>query len=139
MTRLPTWLVYALLCVLCWGLWGFFAKIGSGRMNPDEEQILFTVGMVPITIAALWKLDWRLETNRAGAGCGILNGVLAAIGMVAYYAAMQRGQASTISAVTGLFPLLTVLLAVVFLRERINRVQAAGIAAALGAILLLST
>jgi transporter family protein len=139
MTRLPAWLVYALLFVFCWGLWGFFAKIGSGRMSPDEEQILFTVGMVPIALAALWKLNWKLETDRAGVGCGILNGVLAALGMVAYYAAMQRGQASTISAVTGLFPLLTVFLAVVFLRERINRVQAAGIVAAVGAVLLLST
>jgi transporter family protein len=132
------WLVFALLCVLCWGVWGFIAKIGAARMSPEEEQVLFTVGMIPLTAVALWRLGGRLETNRTGALCGILNGIFAGLGMAAFYAAMRTGQASTVSAMTGLFPLLTVVLAMVFLRERINRLQMAGIAAALCAILLLT-
>ena len=58
--------------------------------------------------------------------------------MLAFYAAMQRGKASIIGPVTALFPLLTILLALVFLKERVNRVQAAGIVLAIYAIAVLS-
>jgi uncharacterized membrane protein len=67
-----------------------------------------------------------------------LNGVFTGLGMLAYYAALARGQASIVGPFTALFPLLTVALAFAFLRERINRVQAAGMILALAAIVLLS-
>jgi EamA-like transporter family len=56
------------------------------------------------------------------------------LGMLAYYAALARGQASIVGPFTALFPLLTLALAFAFLRERINRVQAAGMIFALAAV-----
>jgi transporter family protein len=52
---------------------------------------------------------------------------------------MEQGPASIVATVTALFPLLTVLLAAIVLRERVNRFQLAGIATALASILLLAS
>lgn len=137
--RPPQWLSYCLACLFLWGVWGVLAKVAAGRMSPHDEQILFTAGSLPIAAAALWRLKGRLEMDRAGAVCGILNGVFAGLGLVAYYAAMERGPASIVATVTALFPLLTVVLAAMVLHERVNRFQLLGIATALGSILLLAS
>ena len=132
------WLRYALLAILCWGAWGALAKAASATMTPGQMEALFTLGMVPLALLALWQLHGKLERDRAGAAYGILNGVFSGLGLLAFNAAISKGQASIVGPVTALFPLVTVALAVAILRERINRVQGAGIALALGAIYLLA-
>ena len=132
------WLRYALLAILCWGAWGALAKSASATMTPGQMQALFTVGMVPLALLALWQMRGKLDTDRAGAGYGVLNGVFSGLGLLAFNAALSKGQASIVGPVTALFPLVTVALAVAILRERINRVQGAGIVLALGAIYLLA-
>ncbi len=134
----PAWLFYALLAILWWGVWGALAKAASAGMTPGQMQALFAIGMVPLAALALWQLRGKLEMDRRGAGYGILNGVFSGLGLLAYNAAISRGQASIVGPVTALFPVVTVVLAIVVLRERINRVQGAGIVLALGAIYLLA-
>src|SRR5215813_7021435 len=132
------WLLYALLCIVWWGLWGFLSKLGSDHISPQQLQILFTIGIIPPSVLAWAQLGFKVETDRRGAIYGIFNGVLSGLGMLAYYAALARGQASIVGPFTALFPLLTLALAFAVLRERINRVQAAGMILALAAIVLLS-
>jgi transporter family protein len=132
------WLLHALLCILWWGVWGFLSKLGSDQISPQQLQILFTIGIIPPSALAWAQLGFKVETDRRGAIYGILNGIFSGLGMLAYYAALARGQASIVGPFTALFPLLTVALAFAFLRERINRVQAAGMILALAAIVILS-
>src|SRR5262245_42701248 len=132
------WLLYSIICILWWGVWGFLSKLGSDRISPEQLQILFTLGIIPPSILAWAQLGFRVETDRRGMIYGISNGLLSGMGMLAFYAALARGQASIIGPFTSLFPLLTVVLAFAFLRERINRIQAAGMALALAAILILA-
>jgi uncharacterized membrane protein len=134
----PAWVLYALVCTFWWGLWGFLSKIGSSAATPMQLQILFTLGMLPVAIGMLWKMNWKLECNRKGASYGILSGVTTGLGVLAYYAALHQQDASVVTPVTGLFPLLTVLLAFVVLRERLNKVQLTGMILALAAIAILS-
>jgi uncharacterized membrane protein len=136
--RHSAWLLYALLCVIWWGVWGFLSKLGSDQASPQQLQILFTIGIIPPSVLAWAQLGFKVETDRRGAIYGILNGVFTGLGMLAYYAALARGQASIVGPFTALFPLLTVAFAFAFLRERINRVQAAGMILALVAVVLLS-
>ena len=136
--RFPSWLLYALVCTFWWGLWGFLSKIGSAAAAPMQLQILFTLGMLPVAIGMLWRMNWKLETNVKGASYGILSGVTTGLGVLAYYAALREQDASVVTPVTGLFPLLTVVLAFVVLRERLNKVQMTGMILALTAIAILS-
>ena len=139
MSRLPKWLLYALLCVFWWGIFGFLAKLGSNQVAPRQMQILFTAGMLPLLAAAFLNAGRRVDTERVGVVYGILNGVLAGLGGLAYFAAMEKGKASLVGPVTSLFPLLTVVLAVPILRERMNRIQIAGIVLGMISIVILST
>jgi drug/metabolite transporter (DMT)-like permease len=56
------------------------------------------------------------------------------IGNIAYYEVLGSSKASTVVPLTALYPLVTVILAVIFLRERLNRIQLAGILISLVAI-----
>jgi Predicted membrane protein len=130
--------MHALACIFWWGLWGFIVKVGSNSATPLQLQVLFTFGMMPIALLALIQLRFKLVARRSGAVYGILNGLFTGLGLLAYYAAMQRGKASIIGPVTALFPLLTIWLAFFVLRERLNRVQAIGMCFAVCAIVILS-
>ena len=136
--QFPRWLFYALLCILSWGVWGGLAKLGADEMTPMQMQVLFTIGMLPVVLAALIQLRWKVEADGLGATYGIMNGVFTGLGLLAYYAAMAKGKASIVGPVTALFPLLTVVLALVLLKERMNKVQAAGMFVALVSIFILS-
>lgn len=137
-TSIPKWLRYALLCIFWWGVFGFLAKLGSERISPIEMQILFTIGMLPLVATAVWSAGMKVETDRRGVGYAVLIGVLAGLGGIAYFAAMESGKASLVGPVTSLFPLLTVVLAMIFLKERMNQIQVAGIILGLVAIAVLS-
>ena len=134
----PKWLLHALFSIFWWGIWGFVVKLGSDKISPRQMQILFMVGMVPLVFATLVRLSFRVDMDRLGITYGVLNGVFTTLGLLAYYAAMQRGPASLVGPVTALFPLVTVVLAFVLLHERINKVQMAGVVLALLSIFILS-
>jgi drug/metabolite transporter (DMT)-like permease len=67
-----------------------------------------------------------------------LPGVLLFSGTLMYAAATTEGLLSVVSVIATLFPVVTVTLALVFLHERLSRVQWAGVGAALTGVVLLS-
>jgi uncharacterized membrane protein len=137
-SHFPVWLWYALLCIFWWGVWGFLSIIGSVSANPLKMQILFTLGMLPVAAGMLLQMRWKLDRNVGGATYGILSGVATGLGTLGYYAALHQQDASLVTPITGLFPLLTVVLAFIVLRERLNKVQVGGIVLALASIVVLS-
>jgi bacterial/archaeal transporter family protein len=137
--RFPLWLGYALLCIFWWGLWGFLSKIGSGTASPLQMQILFTLGMLPVALGMLVQMRWKLDRNRGGVTYGLLSGVATGLGTLGYFAALREQNASVVTPLTGVFPVLTVVLAFVVLQERLNKVQMGGMLLALASIVILST
>ncbi len=136
---MPAWLFYTLLTLLVWGVWGFEAKLLVDRASPYAAQVLFTFGLViPLAVVMLSKRRFAGGRRWPGLGYAFLTGLLGGGGNVAFYVALQGGSASTVVPLTSLSPLVTVLVGVVFLKERMNRRQYAGLALALAAIYLLS-
>ena len=84
------------------------------------------------------QMRWKLDRNGGGIAYGILSGIVTGLGTLGYYAALRDQDASVVTPVTGLFPVLTVVLAFVVLRERLNRVQMCGMLLALVSIVVLS-
>jgi bacterial/archaeal transporter family protein len=136
--RLSVWLWYALLCIFWWGLWGFLSKIGSEAATPMQMQILFTLGMLPVAVGMLLQMRWKLDRDRGGVTYGLLCGIATGLGTLGYYAALREQNASVVTPLTGLFPVLTIVLAFVVLRERLNKVQMGGMVLALASIVILS-
>ena len=133
------WFYYSLLCILCWGGWALCSKAGSREIPTETMQYLFTVGSVPIALALLAGRRFRLEKSVKGISYALLNGVLSAIGTLALFAAYHtNGNTSIITATSALYPMITVVLAVVILRERFGPIQVVGLAFAAVAIVIFS-
>jgi uncharacterized membrane protein len=128
--HLLRWLPWAILSCVGWGIYGFLAKVGSAGVNATDMQILFTIGTFPLIAFFLFRRS-GLGSDNKGRIIGTLIGVLAGLGGIAFFAAMERGKASLVGPTTSLFPLITVILARFALRERLNRVQMIGILLAL--------
>jgi bacterial/archaeal transporter family protein len=133
------WFWYSILCVIAWGAWALLSKLGSNEIPPRDMQFLFTVGTLPVAFAILAARRFRLEKNAFGVAYSVSNGVLSAAGMMALFAAYRSGgNTSVITAAAALYPMITVALAVVFLHERVTRIQIAGLVLAAAAIVIFS-
>ena len=138
---MPRWLAFSLLTILVWGTWGAVSKVASDGVDANTNQIFFTFGLLPL-IAIVWRSPRNAaggEGRRKGIAWAFLTGILGGTGNIAFFRALAMGgKASIVSPVTALFPLVTVILAVTLLHERVGTAQKIGLALALVAIYLLS-
>ncbi len=133
------WFWYAVFCLGCWGPYALCSKLGSVEIPALSMQFLFTIGGIPIAIAVLLLRRFRMERSKPGIIYGIVVGILSTIGGTALFAAYGTGaNTALVTVVSGLYPLVTVLLAVLFLRERLTRKQWIGLAFAGVACVLFS-
>lgn len=137
---MPAWLAYSLITIVLWGAWGAVSKVASSEVDANSNQVLFTLGLLPLIV-------WMWRSPRLGVGgrrySGIawafLTGILGGTGNMAFFHALVTGgKISIVAPATALFPLVTVILATTFLRERISIQQKCGFGLALVAIYLLS-
>jgi transporter family protein len=102
-------------------------------------QFLFTIGGLPVVLAVLIGIQFKLERSRKGILYGLAVGLLSAAGSMAFFGAFRAGgNASVIATITGLYPMITVILAVIFLRERLTRLQILGLGFATAAFIIFS-
>jgi drug/metabolite transporter (DMT)-like permease len=94
------------------GLWPLFAMQGASTAAVVVLALLFGVRVLPLPRAAL----------RAWYG-----GPIGSIGGLAFYLATSQGLLTITSVLTSLYPAVTILLAVVLLREHIGRTQVVGL------------
>src|SRR5437762_786922 len=105
------WLMYSVLAAICWGIWGVLAKFISADINPYENHILFTIGMLFTVPFVITKCKIQ-EANLKGIVWGLIAGILAVIGNVAVYQSFVKGgQAAVVIPITNLYPLVTIIIA----------------------------
>ncbi len=140
----PSWLLWSLATIVLWGTWGLVSKVASAGVDAYVNQLLYTVGLAPLMIFVAWAVHKRSagekrEGRNKGVFWAFLTGILGGVGNIAFFQALVKGgKASVVSPVTALFPMVTVLLALIFLKEKLGRVQWVGLALAFVAIYLLS-
>jgi transporter family protein len=136
------WFWYSVLCVLFWGGWIICSKLGTNTGIPDRTmQFIFPFGALPVVVALLLVKSLPFEKSPKGIFYGIANGVLSAVGGLALFAALSpqhHWNTSVITAVTALYPLVTVLLAITVLHESLTWKQVVGLGFAVAAIIIFS-
>jgi len=138
MLRKP-WFWYSVLAILAWGAWAIISKLASSEIPAQSMQFLFTVGTLPVALALLAARQFKVEPSARGIAYSMANGVVSAIGILALFAAYRSGgNTGVITVTTSLYPVITVVLALLILRERLTKLQALGLALAAAAIVVFS-
>ena len=132
------WIVYSLVALMCWGLWGFFTKLASRYL--DWTQLLVISGIVSLltTLIIFVVGKPQIDMHSPGFIYALLAGITSALAVVAFYGALGTGKSSIVVPLTALYPAVTIVISFLVLSERISPSKGIGAALALAAILLLS-
>ncbi|CAN5882025.1 DMT family transporter [soil metagenome] len=133
------WLLFALVTMVFWGIWGALIEIPEKAGFPATlGYSVWALTMIPCAIAALFIINWRLEYDARSIFFGSVVGLLGAGGQLVLFQALREGPAYIVFPVISLYPVITIFLSSVVLKESTTRRHWVGIALALVAILLLS-
>ena len=132
------WVPYAALLVLFWGVWGAFSGLPTSRYGYPDEMVYVLWAFTMLIPAFFAMRGTTFDRRSVATRYGLLIGLTGAGGQLLLFQALTVGPAYLIFPVISLSPALTVLMAVVLLRERIPRLAVVGVVAALVAIVLFS-
>ena len=133
------WLLYAMITTVLWGVWGAFIEI------PEKAGFPATLGysawaltMVPVAIIALIIIKWKLDYDRRSILLGMSAGLLGCGGQLILFQTLRMGPAYIVFPIISLYPVVTIILSVLIIKEKTSRRSWTGIILALIAIALLS-
>jgi uncharacterized membrane protein len=132
------WIYYSIAAALFWGVWGVVAKLISEDVNPYANHVMFTVGMLFTLPLVLGKIR-KEKPIRKGVIWGIVSRILAVTGNVAVFQAFSSGGlAAIVIPLTNLYPLVTIGIALLVFKEKLNWLNGIGILLAIPAVIMLS-
>jgi len=135
---MANWLPAAILSLLSFGIWGFFTKLAVVHIDSRSALIYQTLGVVVIGFIALSLMKFKPATDTKGLIYAVLTGVAYGVGCLFYFVAASKGKIITVVTLTALYPLVTIVLAYLLLKEAVTLKQVFGILMALASILLMS-
>jgi len=102
-------------------------------------MLLFqAAGVAAFTLVVLLMENFRIEWSGPGFAWSFAAGFFTFIGFLTFFAALEKGKASTVVTMSALYPVVTILLSVIFLHEKVSIKEYVGIGFALVACVLLA-
>lgn len=139
MTFMPAWLLYALITMLFYGLWAFFPKLASLHLPTREILIYQIIGILTVGMIVLFSSKEKLQFNGLGMLFSILGGAAGLIGTLFFLKSLAIGKTYVVVTLTALYPLITIILAFIVLRESLTLKNAIGVLFALIAMYLFAS
>jgi len=133
------WFVYALITTLTWGVWGAFSEIPEKNGFPGSlTYVVWSFTMLLPAIIVLRSSGWKIEHDAKSIMLGLAIGFLGAGGQLALFiGALNQGPAYLVFPIISLSPVVTVILSLMFLKEKASGRGWMGILLAILAIPLL--
>lgn len=131
------WYLLGLLAVLCFGVGSFFGKLAS--LNDVQPRVYFFEAMGTLTVFFTYFIFKKSEIlsgfsfNYFALAMGLTWG----IGTVLFILALESSKLSLITPLTALYPAVTVILAYLFLAEKLELRELVGILLAILSIFLI--
>ena len=135
------WVAPSAVAVTCYGTWAFLSKVALNQgLHPDYSMPVEKAGLA-LVVALAMKAGG--DSGGAAAAPGLMqqpklallsafmSGVIGTSGGLFYSKAMAVGDASTVAAVTASYPPVTLLLGVIFLKEKLDANKIIGMVLAL--------
>jgi len=131
----------AVITLIFWGIAPIFGKLGLAKISPvlglAIRSFVVSIIMLILVFATGTYREFSALTLR-GFSFIALEGIFASlIGHFAYYYALKFGETSNIVPITSAFPIVTVILAVSFLSEKMTLFKGGGIILIIAGLILM--
>ncbi len=133
------WFWLSIVTLVFFGITGVTQKLSTNHISFEMSFVWFSAAFYALSaiIALTFTLDWKIAPGLVALAA--LGGLLNGLGALTSFAAFEKGgKASVVVPIINVFPLVTIGSAWLLLGERITWTQAAGIACAVIAIVLLA-
>jgi transporter family protein len=125
------WFVWALLSAVFAALTAILAKVGVTDVNPNLATAIRTTVILVITwglaFATSGRADWSALTHRAWIFLAA-SGMMTGLSWLCYFRALKLGEVAKVAPVDKLSVAIAIILAVIFLGERLKTQEAIGVA-----------
>ena len=133
------WLLFSIVALVLWGITGVTQKLSTNRITSERSFLWFCWAMVALSAVVMFAVHLQLGLGQVVLTSAIAGGALNGLGAWTSFRALESGgKASVVISLVSLYPLLTVLLAVLILGERLTGLQTMGAFTAIAAAILLS-
>jgi uncharacterized membrane protein len=136
-------LTFAFLAFAAWGLWSLTSKMAVDEVGAGNMFGFYIISSLTAPLTYAWVRRVRPPTNVAQSPTRLawIYGVVALAfnvgGAYAYTYALQEGTASLVVTTSSAYPIVTVVLAVALLKEKIHKTQVIWLAGVLIGLLLI--
>jgi len=129
---MSAWLLYALITMLLWGVWGALAGLPGEHGVPETlNYVVWSLTMIPPAIFVMRRSTVPLKRDGRSIALGLAIGLLGAGGQLLLFYAVRIGPPYLIFPIISLSPALTIALSFAVLRERTGMLGVLGIVLAL--------
>lgn len=133
------WMTCTLSATALYGVWGVLSKMASNRMGVKSlfiyDCLVFFVG----GLVVLYLNGFKVETSPSGILYSVLYGATGMVATFLFIIAVSKGKASLVTAITAVYPCVTIVLAMILFKEAISPKQVLGIALSIGGVALITT
>ncbi len=135
---MQAWLLYSLLCLILWGLWGFALKIAYQNLSWTQTYFLSSLASFALMLIVILYYRTKIPPIGTASIAALIAGLFGGAGYLFFVKALEQGKASIVIPLTALYPAITAIIALMVLREKISVYQGIGILLAIVASILLS-
>src|SRR5687768_15513064 len=106
-----SWLTYALITTVFWGVWGAFIEIPQKAGFPATlGYCVWALTMIIPSFFSLRNNQWKLDTSGKALLSGLVIGFLGSVGQLVLFHVLVIGPAYLVFPIISLAPLLTILM-----------------------------
>lgn len=135
-------LTFAFLAFSAWGVWSLTSKMAIDIVGAGNLFGFYILSSLTAPVIYSWFRRGRLHTNlaenpsRRAWTYGVIALAFNVGGAYAYTYALQEGSASLVVPISSAYPIVTVVLAIALLREKIHKTQVIWLAGVLAGLIL---
>jgi bacterial/archaeal transporter family protein len=133
------WLLPAIGAMLVWGLWAFLPKIALQSMQPHSVIFYEAFGNLCVSMPVfIFHLRGKLQKDALAISVISASSVLTVAAIMCYFYALKHGPVAVVVTMTAMYPVVSLFLARIFFKERLNKIQMVAVVMAMLSILLLA-
>lgn len=134
-----TWYYPSLIALILYGAWGYWGTRATDFINPLSITFYSSIGVLISGVIALVLLDFRPDLSIKGSAYGLLNGLASGIACIFFVVALRNGPTMPVVLVTSMYPMITLMFCMIFLKQGLSFKQGLGMVFALTALVLFAT